>query len=539
MRTRGARSFLVALFAVGAIVPGAASGRQQHPPAAVGLHVAALTGNVEAVRQHIAAGSDLDEKDAYGSTPLIIAATFGRTEVARALLEGGADPDLTNNDDGTALHAAAFLGRVEIVEALLEAGANKYLRDGAGNTALGAVAAPFEEVRGLYDLILGRLRPLGLELDYEHVREVRPRIAEMLRPRAEELAAVEYAPRAEDGWAVSTPVEEGLDPDLVAEAYLEAAAMENLRALVVVKNGRLVAEGYFNEGGIERKELLLSASKSYTSALVGIALDRGCLSSVDQKMMDFFPELADSVTDPRKGRITIRDLLQMRSGYPWEETAPEYWEALLYGELVPLIVRYPLVDDPGAAFHYSNLASHLLGVIVARACGTDLKSFADEHLFAPLGVEEGEWIRDRDGYYVGLGELRFTARDAAGFGQLYLDGGEHEGSPIVPAAWVGESLRRYSEGMYDDRWMGDDSNYLGAYLHDVGYGYQWWSSTSGEHRFDFAWGHGGQLIVLLHDLDMVVVALSDPYYQQHDEESWKHERATLTLLGKFVHSLPG
>ena len=114
---------------------------QQHPPPDVGIHLAALTGDLTAVRQHIAAGSDLDERDPYGSTPLIIAATFGRTEVARALLEGGADPDLSNDDGGTPLHTAAFLGRVEIVEALLEAGADKYLRDGAGNTPLGAVAA--------------------------------------------------------------------------------------------------------------------------------------------------------------------------------------------------------------------------------------------------------------------------------------------------------------------------------------------------------------------------------------------------------------
>ena len=87
--------------------------------------------------------------------------------------------------------------------------------------------------------------------------------------------------------------------------------------------------------------------------------------------------------------------------------------------------------------------------------------------------------------------------------------------------------------------MGDESNYLGPYVRDVGYGYQWWSARAGEHSFPYAWGHGGQFIVLLEDLDMVVVVTSDPFYQQHDDESWRHERANLSLIGKFIHSLPG
>ncbi len=533
------RKTVFAVLVAATLLPMPTVARQQQAAPAVGLHMAALTGNVQAVRRHIAAGSDLNAKDAFGSAPLIVAATFGRTEVAKALIEGGADLDLTNNDGGTALHTAAFLGRTQIVRALLDAGAAKYVRDGAGNTAQGAVAAPFDDVRGIYDRFAKGLGPLGLQLDYEQLRSARPRIAEMLRPTPEELAGVGYAPLAGGTWETSTPAEEGLDPDLLAEAYLEAAAMDNLRALLVVKNGHLVAEGYFNEGSATRVERLQSASKSYTSALVGIALERGCLSSVDQRMLDFFPELADSITDARKATITIRDLLQMRSGFPWEETDSTYWKGLVYGELVPLIVRFPLVSDPRTAFHYSNLSSHVLGVIVAKACGTDLKSFADEWLFSPLGVEEGEWIKDRDGYYVGLGELRFTARDAARFGQLYLGRGAFGGPQVVPTRWVEESLHRYSEGLYDDRWLGDDSNYLGPYLRDVGYGYQWWSARAGEHRFDFAWGHGGQLIVLLHDLNMTIVALSDPYYLQHDEESWRHERGTLSLVGKLIQSLPG
>jgi CubicO group peptidase (beta-lactamase class C family) len=508
---------------------------QENPPPSVSIHMAALQGNIEAIRQHIDAGSDLNERDAWGSTPLIIAAAFGKTEVARALIEARADLNITNNDGATALHTAAFLCRTEIVEVLLDNGANKYLRDNFGNTAAEAVADPFDDVKDIYDSFKQALGPLGLELDYEQIRMTRPQVAEMLRPRTAELEAVEYTPLPRDDWKVSTPAEQGLDPMLVAELYLDASGLSTLYGLLVIKNGYLIAEGYFNEGAVEQKALLQSATKSYTSALVGIALDQGCLSSVDQKMIEFFPEFADRITDPRKEQITIRHLLQMRAGYPWEETDPAYWEALLYGDLLPLIVDFPLISDPGTEFHYSNLTSHWLGVIVARACDTDLKSFAQEYLFSPLDAQVGEWIQDRDGYYIGLAELHFTARDAAKFGLLYLNDGEYEGNRVVSADWVRESLLSYSENITEG---GILSGEVGRYFRDVGYGYQWWSASAGDHHFDFAWGHGGQLIILLDELDMIVVVTAAPFYRQHDDESWKHERANINLVGKFIESLP-
>lgn len=526
---------VAAALALVTLLPSRPSWGQEMPPPGPSLQMAALRGDVGATRQLIEAGADVNAKDAWGSTPLIVAATFGKTEVARALIDAGADLHLRNNDGATALHAAAFLCRTAIVRLLLDHGANKYLRDNFGNTPRESVVAPFDDVRGIYEGFVQGLGPLGFELDYEQVRLSRPEIAEMLRPRANELATVEYAPSPGNAWEVSTPEAQGLDPMLVAELYLDATGLSTLYGLLVIKNGHLIAEKYFNEGSMTQKALLQSASKSYTSALVGIALDRGCLSSVDQTMLQFFPELADRIADPRKREITIRHLLQMRAGYPWEETDRAFWDAFLYGDLVRLIVDFPLVSDPGTTFHYSNLSSHLLGVIVARACDTDLKSFAQEHVFSALDAEIGEWIRDRDGYYVGAAEMRFTARDAAKLGQLYLDGGEYDGKHVVPADWVRESLQRYSEDVTSG---GIESGDVGRYLRHIGYGYQWWSATAGEHDVNLAWGHGGQLIVLLDELDLIVVTTAYPFYKQHDDESWRHERAILNVVGKFIASLP-
>lgn len=146
------------------------------------IHAATFMGNMEAIRQHIAAGSDLNVKEpSMGSTPLISASVFGKTEVAIALIEAGADVNLQNNEGSTALTSAAFLCRTEIVKMLLEHGADKSLRTNAGSTALESVAGSFEDVKFIYDIFSRDLGPLGLKLDYEQLEETRPLIAEMLR----------------------------------------------------------------------------------------------------------------------------------------------------------------------------------------------------------------------------------------------------------------------------------------------------------------------------------------------------------------------
>ena len=501
----------------------------------VNIHLAALQGNVDAIKEHIAAGLDLNEKDAFGSTPLIIAITFGKTEVAKALIEAGADLDIKSNDGSAPIHIATFLGRTEIVQALLDKGANKLRRDFAGSTPLDIVALPFEFDKDIYDGLAAALGPLGLVLDYDHIASTRPVIAEMLRPGAEELESVDYTPLPGEGWKVSTPEEQGLDPALVAELYLDAAEMEKLYGLLIVKNDHLVAEGYFNEGSVDQKALLQSVGKSYTSALTGIALEQGYLSGVDQKMMDFFPELAGKITDPRKKQITIRDMLQMRAGYPWEETSPELFDTLYNGFRPSHLVDFTLKGDPGTDFAYSNLTSHLLAIIVARASGKDFKSYAQVNLFSPLGVEVGEpWWQDWEGYYTGHGGVRFTLRDAAKFGLLYLNDGEYAGVQIISSDWVGNSLKTYSENVSSGA---PQSGRIGRYFYDIGYGYQWWSARVGDHDINYAAGHGGQLIILSEELDMVMVVTSDPFLGQHDSQAWKYEQANFNLVGKFIKFL--
>lgn len=346
-------------------------------------------------------------------------------------------------------------------------------------------------------------------------------------PSVEDLEAVDYAPLNGADWPVSTPAEQNLDPMLVAELYLNAAELETLYGLLVVKDGQLIAEDYFHSGSVDQKALVQSVTKSFTSALVGIALEQGCLSSVNQRMIEFFPDFADQIDDSRKSQITVEDMLQMRSGYPNEEGDSALWEAVLSGDYVHLVADVPLTSDPGTEFQYSNLSTHWLGIILARACDTDLETYAQTHLLGPLGGEVGAWRKDVDGYNWAAGELHVTARDAAKLGVLYLDDGMFEGTQIVPSDWVHASLQTYSEGAY-----GNIEDFR-----SLGYGYQWWSAQIGNYDVNFAWGHGGQLIVLVDDLNMVVVVTADPFYLDHDGDSWPHEKASFELVGRFIDSL--
>jgi len=350
------------------------------------------------------------------------------------------------------------------------------------------------------------------------------------RPDLGNLSPVDYTPAPGGTWTVSAPAAEGLDSTLIAALYARAGTVETIRSLLVVRNGRLIGEHYFHGASIDDKARLQSVTKSVTSALAGIAIEQGCLAGLDRPVLDYFPEQQARVRDPRKRQITVRELLQMRAGYPWEESSRELFEVLYHGFYPALLVDVPLERDPGSGFAYSNLSSHLAGVIVARACSTDLRSYAREHLFDPLGVEMGEWIQDWNGYYNGHADLHLRPRDMAKFGLMYLQGGVWNGEQIVPAGWVEASLRSYSENAWT---IGIGPNYR-----DIGYGYQWWSARAGERRFNFAWGHGGQQIALVPDRDMVIVVTSDPLWGEHGGGPWKREKENLNLVADFVATLP-
>ncbi|XMO85983.1 ankyrin repeat domain-containing protein [Algibacter sp. AS12] len=148
----------------------------------IDIHGAVLTGNLEAVKQHIEAGTDINQKEAMsGSTPLMSAATFNKPEIAKALINGNADLSLKNNDGGTALHTAAFFGRIEIVQLLIDAKADKMVRNNYGATPRETAMVDFAQMKPIYEMLIQQLQPMGFTLDLNELQKARPIVAMMLQ----------------------------------------------------------------------------------------------------------------------------------------------------------------------------------------------------------------------------------------------------------------------------------------------------------------------------------------------------------------------
>ena len=328
---------------------------------------------------------------------------------------------------------------------------------------------------------------------------------------------------------ISSPMEQGISEIKIKNVYQNANRIDNIYSLLIIKNGCLISEAYFNDRKINDFSPSASVTKSYISALAGIALREGIIKDLDVKMKTFFPEFDWKLMDSRKSNINIRQILQMRSGYPWEEKTGYMDIYFSTSNWIPFIEKFPLLNDPGTEFGYSNFTAHMMAVIIARAAGINLKDFAEKHLFDPLGVVVKSWPQDIDGYYYGGGDISFTPRDMAKFGLLYLNRGNCEGIQILPERWVEESFKIYSETTYGYEIL--DS------IRNIKYGYLWWSATSGEHQFNFAWGNGGQLICVLKDLNMVIITTAQYLGTQLGEKAWEKHKRILELVGDFIGSL--
>jgi len=341
--------------------------------------------------------------------------------------------------------------------------------------------------------------------------------------------SLSYEPLEVGGWwRLSTPAEQGLDPKIVSKAYREAGNIKTIYSLLIVKNGYLVAEKYFNGKKVDLPNNVASVTKSYLSALVGIALAEGYLTSLDQKMMEFFPEYASSGLDPEKYEITIRQLLQMRAGYPFDST-DEYYSQLgrSWNYMRFVIEQHPLINPPGSEWNYSSASAHIISGILTKAVGMPLNNFAAKYLYDPLEIKIRNWAKDPQGYYMGGGDMAYISRDMAKFGYLYLNKGAFDDEQVIPSVWIDESLQMYSDTSYKD---------LGTFK-KIQYGYFWWGAEVGKYKVNFAWGHGGQFIVIVPELDMVVVSTADPFLANFSDDSWKMEKSIMDLIGRLISKI--
>jgi CubicO group peptidase (beta-lactamase class C family) len=274
-----------------------------------------------------------------------------------------------------------------------------------------------------------------------------------------------------------------------------------------------VLERYFNGTRATRPANVKSAAKSIISALVGIAVDRRLIPSVETPIVNWFPTLAKD-RDPRKRTITIEDLLTMRQGL--ESTSNRNYGAWVQSRnWVQYALARPLLSEPGTEMDYSTGSTHLLSAILTQVTGVSTWQFANEALAKPLGFTLARWPQDPQGIYFGGNDMLLTPRQMLAFGELYLNDGRVGDRQIVPSAWIERSFVPRGRSS----WSGQQ------------YGYGWWMRDFGDHRAYFAWGFGGQYIFVVPDLDLVVVTTSSSTVA---EDRRSHRRNVFDLVEHLI-----
>jgi len=340
---------------------------------------------------------------------------------------------------------------------------------------------------------------------------------------------IETSSAATLDWRIVAPAEAGFAGDL--EARLDKAIAEkriwNLHSVVIMRNGRLVLERYFDGqddargrplGVVSFKPDTLhdlrSASKSIVGLLYGIALAAGKVPPPEQPLMRSFPEYADLFADPERSRWTVHHVLSMTLGTDWDESSIPYTDPAnseIAMDRAPDRYRYvlgrPIVMEPGKRWTYNGGATALLGRIIANGTGKSLHEYAREVLFEPLGMGPTDWFKGNDGELIAASGIRMTPRDLTKIGQLMLRGGVWDERVVVPAEWIArctspvvpiDEVREYGY-----HW------YVGRYAFETPTAPRW--NRSRLERYWSAAGNGGQRLFVIPGLDLLVAVTAGNY----------------------------
>jgi len=298
------------------------------------------------------------------------------------------------------------------------------------------------------------------------------------------------------------------------EARAAAAQLPRLHSLIVQARGATVLEYYAKGAAANRATNVKSASKSVISTLVGIAIDRRLIKSLDEPIVRFFPQLARD-PDPRKARITIEDLVSMRSGLV-STSFDNYGAWVGSRNWIDYVLSRPLEAEPGGVMEYSTGNSHLLSAILTRATGQSTWAFAEQALATPLGFTLSRWPRDPQGIYFGGNDMLMTPRHMLALGELYLHRGRAGTRQLVPAAWVDASCTARGRSRFNP---------------DQTYGYGWWQRDFAGRQGCFAWGYGGQYVIVFRDLDLIVVTTSSTVVS---DERRDHRRQIFDVIERLI-----
>ena len=291
----------------------------------------------------------------------------------------------------------------------------------------------------------------------------------------------------------STPEAEGITSSAILDFLREAdAQLDSLHSMMIVRHGRVIAEGWWKPYAAEHPHLMFSVSKSFTSMAVGLAITEGRLT-LDDLIVDLLPDDLPAEMTPRLATLAVRHLLTMTTGHATDtvsladESHGENW--------AKAILAQPLDFTPGTHYVYNSGASYLLSAILQRLTGERLFDYLTPRLFEPLGIASASWQSCPRGIDAGGWGLSITTEDLAAFGQLLLQRGEWNGRQLVPARWIDEATSAKVDT------SGTDHDLDGR----QGYGFQFWRNRLAGYRADGAFG---QFCIVLPQQDAVVVLTS-------------------------------
>ncbi|WP_299648927.1 serine hydrolase [uncultured Jannaschia sp.] len=268
-----------------------------------------------------------------------------------------------------------------------------------------------------------------------------------------------------------------------------AARYGQLHSLIVYRDGEERIAEAFRGPGLDQITNVKSASKTILSLLVGIAVDRGTLTTDDRLL----PLLGRGPTNDARDDITIGDLLSLRAGLG-STSGPNYGAWVSSGNWVRFALDRPLEGEPGGRFIYSTGTTHLLGVALSRAAGRDLLGLARDWLGAPLGIDFAPWVADPQGNYLGGNDMGVTPRGLARIGRMCLAGGTWNGTQVVSEDWL------------DRAWTPRARSPFSGDL----YGYGWFLTEFAGTPAAYARGYGGQVLAVLPKQETVIAITSDP-----------------------------
>jgi len=362
-----------------------------------------------------------------------------------------------------------------------------------------------------------------------------------------------------DAWPVSTPAAEGVDGAVLEaiDAEIRAGKHGLVDGMLVIRHGKIVFEAGYEQDYIEANEglddtphqfnynhpdwhpfyrredtldddlhTLQSVTKSVASTMIGIAIQRGAIEGTDVPALGFFEDRKFADPDGRKARMTLEDVLTMRSGFEWDEwsfgfddprndcitlEAQDDWVAFVLGK--------PMATDPGSTFVYNSGSSHLLSAIIKHTTGDTIDAYAEQHLFGPLGIDVYHWKKTPRGLPDTEGGLYLLPRDLAKIGFLFLNDGTWAGERLLPAGWVERATTP---------WVEDISPHDGR--EDPGYGYKWWImdvDEGGTTQVYAARGYGGQVLLVAPEKELIAVFTAWNIYGGYGELSGAFMRRIL------------